>query len=61
MRVALAEISLTMVLMVKVYCAQATFCCSMDEGLPDVPAARKKRKTAAPRASRQVCMSLAIV
>ncbi|DBA85227.1 TPA: hypothetical protein ACH3X2_005930 [Trebouxia sp. C0005] len=25
----------------------------MDEGLPDVPAARKKRKTAAPRASRQ--------
>ena len=50
-----------MVLMVKVHCADATFCCSVDDGLPDVPAARKKRKVAAPRASRQVCMSSAIV
>ena len=33
----------------------------MDEGLPDVPAARKKKKTAAPRGSRQVCMSSAII
>jgi len=32
----------------------------MDEGLPDVPAAKKKRKMAAPRASRQVRMSSAI-
>ena len=49
-----------MVLIVKVHRAHATFCCSMDEGLPDVPAAKKKRKKAAPRASRQVCMSSAI-
>ncbi len=58
---ALVETTLTMVFMVKVHCAHVTFCRSTDEGLPDVPAARKKKKPAAPRGSRQVCMSSAIV